>query len=131
MTRSKTTEEVATGSTEKYILARLDQIEGSLGRLSAGRDAATREKPGSLHYTVALERTGGGVISPSEALDAVVAILKLTGGTAMHKFEGSKLIINIEGSRLVSDADLLLAVYDFGLRLVPTGTRVAREEIES
>ena len=39
--QAKVMKEVATGSTEKYIIARLDQIEGSLGRLRAGSPSTT------------------------------------------------------------------------------------------
>lgn len=128
--QAKVTKEVATGSTEKYIIARLDQIDGSLGRLSAGRDPAPREKSGFLHYEIELQLIGGDVITDSLVTKATLAIHDLTGGVAKVRREGSNLILRIDGGRPVSNFALLRKVSDLGFRLGSV-TKAVSEETDS
>ena len=128
--QAKVMKEVATGSTEKYIIARLDQIEGSLGRLSAGQDAAPREKPGFLHYEVELESINGDDVTSAKAMKVITAVANLSGGRpGMYKMEGPNLTIRIDGGRFVSQNTLMRTVSDLGFRLGPT--KAASEETDS
>ena len=114
--QAKVMKEVATGSTEKYILARLDQIEGSLGRLGAGADAVAREKPGFLHYDVELEQVDGDTVTTGQALQVTNAIANLTGGMTYWRQDGSNLTVMIDGGRDVTIKSFRKILADSGFR---------------
>ena len=110
--QAKVMKEVAKGSTEKYILARLDQIEGSLGRLGAERQRAqVRSADTDYIYEFASESQ----ITKEKTQEIVDTLLDFCeSSSATFEEDGSQ--IRILGGRFVHRKTILKKAADLGLQ---------------
>lgn len=107
---------VATGSTEKHILARLDQIEVFLGRLSAERvPAKVRDSDAYYHYEFESESE----MTQEKAQQIIDALLNFCdSSSAMWDKDVSGRQITILGGRYVHRKTIIKKAADLGLRFV-------------
>ncbi len=106
-------EVVAPASTEKYILARLDQIEGSLGRLRAEHVGSMQEPASGRIY----EFKADSEITEEKADEIVDALLQLSDGpSSIYGMHGPSLFVTILGGRAVHRKTLIKTAADAGLK---------------
>jgi hypothetical protein len=107
---------VAQGSPEKYILARLDQIEASLGRLQPESHPANARSNGLDGFEIVL--IGEDQISEEKADQVANALMELYDGSSWsYGRHGSDLNVTILGGRSVHRKTLIKTAVDLGLRL--------------
>jgi hypothetical protein len=112
---------VAKGSTEKYILSRLDQIERSLGRLSPIAPETTAQETTIRPWDIRelhLELTNGDEITGEKGRQIVDALKDLYDSSSIiWGIDGSAIEIRILGGRPVHRKTLIKTAADLGLRL--------------
>ncbi len=109
--QAKVMREVAKGSTEKYILAKLDQMEDFLGRLSAERGARSRDYDYTYEFVAESELTQE---KQREILDVLMDFSDSTSG--MWGRVGPNLHLTIFGGRYVHRKTMIKTANDLGLK---------------
>lgn len=111
--QAKVMREVAKGSTEKYILARLDQIEGSLGRFNAERGARNRE------YDYMYEFVAEGQLSQEKQQEILNVLMDFSDSTAgMWGIVGPNSHLKTLGGRYVHRKTMIKTASDLGLKFL-------------
>src|SRR5215204_5492208 len=93
-------EVVAKGDTEKYILARLDQIESAVGRLDSPRSEVTSSKRRGTSYVIEVE----GVINNEQMTNLVNELTSLgdfVGAIVKPSVTGDSFLIKLTQGHFV------------------------------
>ena len=112
-------EVVAKGITEKYILARLDQIETSLGRMTPTRLELKSKQVSRITYSFLFN--GKGELNDEEA-DSILSTLRDIAGSERGEWnkEGAQFHLTLVGGRSVHHKTVKRIAADFDLTFLGT-----------